>query len=460
MVAASSHAEGPPRPARLICDVSDAIPAQVAFWQDAAPVRAFVGGVGSGKTFAGALACLMMPAGTVGLVAAPTYPMLRDATQRTFFEICPPELIQQHHKSEQRTELATGTTILWRSTDNPDRLRGPNLAWLWADEAAYMTETAWRVLVSRLRKRPAKAWITTTPRGHNWLHRWCCVLQNGYSLHHAHTNSNPFNAPGFAEGLARQYSHDQAYLQQELAGAFVDLSGSKRIPSTLLESVYQQQQQVAWHCSHTIKGHRQAYSLPASLRVYELPEAGARYVIGADCAEGVRGGDDSTCVVVRADTGQAVAILAGEFEPAEEHAALLALLAKWYHQAPALIERNNHGHAVLASAARHGVVCLRGPDGRPGWQTTAISKAQAWGEAHSVVLDAAATGMALLPDRKLREQIGSVDRVTLKGPGKGRITKVDDEAVAWVLAQQARKAAPLASARSRQAMARLMGRGR
>jgi hypothetical protein len=40
--------------------------------------KLYSGGVGAGKTMAGVLQTLLMPAGSVGCIVAPTYPMLRD----------------------------------------------------------------------------------------------------------------------------------------------------------------------------------------------------------------------------------------------------------------------------------------------------------------------------------------------------------------------------------------------
>ena len=104
--------------------------------------------------------------------------------------------------------------------------------------------------------------------------------------------------------------------------------------------------------------------LPQELRVYAKPAPSRQYVIGVDCAEGVKGGDDSTAVVLDKLTGMCVAVLAGEYEPTEHHPALITLPGRWYNSAPVLIERNNHGHAVIGSCKRHGVVCCNGVDGR------------------------------------------------------------------------------------------------
>ena len=196
---------------RLICEVGDQIPAQVAFWTDPTRVRGYIGGVGSGKTFAGAIEVLRQPAGTTGVILAPTYPMLRDASQRTFFDLCPSTLIKDNNKSENRTELKNGSTILLRTADHPDRLRGPNLSWAWIDEAAFITEDAFKVVLSRLRVAPATLWVTTTPNGQNWLYRRWVTMGLGYALHYGKTADNPFNVAGFAEDLRRQYAGDAAY---------------------------------------------------------------------------------------------------------------------------------------------------------------------------------------------------------------------------------------------------------
>src|SRR4051794_12393656 len=86
---------------------------------------------------------------SLGLIGAPTYPMLRDATQRTVFSLLPTRLIAEHHKAEGRLRLTNGAEILFRSLDQPDRTHGMNLAWFWLDEAPHCGHYAWRVLKGR-----------------------------------------------------------------------------------------------------------------------------------------------------------------------------------------------------------------------------------------------------------------------------------------------------------------------
>lgn len=428
--------------------VRDDIAAQVAFWRDPARVRGFVGGVGSGKTFAGAIAALTAPAGSVGMIVAPDYPTMSRVTMRTFFELCPPQLIKEKSAGERWVRLVDGKVIFWASAHNPESLRGPNLGWWWGDEWAYVDEEAHRVLMGRLRKRPGRCWWTTTPNGQNWLYDWAVQRDLGYSVHHAHTRDNPYNLDSFAADLEREYASDPLYIAQELAGQWVDLSGSKRFPGTLVEACFAPRERLPHQELPAIQGIGNAltYTLPDTVRVYAEPVEGREYRLGLDCAEGVRGGDDSAIVVNDRATGAVVAVGAGEWEPKEEHAAYAAILSRWYNGAAALPERNNHGHAVIGALERFNVPVLEGLDGRPGWATSATSKAQMCATALQTLKTTDADNRALeggepvviFPDAKLKEQVKGIDRLTLRGPGKGRVTKVDDLFIAWALADVAR----------------------
>jgi hypothetical protein len=79
-------------------------PAQWAFVYSPARFSFYVGGVGAGKTFAGAARAVLRmieDPGSLGLIGAPTYPMLRDATLRAFLELLPRPLI--HRTSAPRS---------------------------------------------------------------------------------------------------------------------------------------------------------------------------------------------------------------------------------------------------------------------------------------------------------------------------------------------------------------------
>lgn len=123
-----------------------------------------------------------------------------------------------------------------------------------------------------------------------------------------------------------------------------------------------------------------------TLSIWSEPVAGFDYVIAVDPSEGLKGeseassGDPGAAVVYRRDTGEHVATLHGYF-PTWEMARLVTELGERYNWALLVIERNNHGHAVLQAIDRE----LHYPaervyvddDGRPGWKNNAVSRATA-----------------------------------------------------------------------------------
>lgn len=197
----------------------------MVFWNSPSRFRLFVGGVGSGKTRAGAVEVLRMPAFSTGMVVAPTYPMLRDATLRTIIELTTKaQVLKQFNKADMSAELIDGKKILFRSADDPDRLRGPNLGWFYLDEAALMVEQAWLIMIGRLREVPGKAWVTSTPRGFNWLYETFVNGGNDYTVVKSSTRDNPYLPKEFVPSLERSYTSD--WQKQEIEGEFTDPTGA------------------------------------------------------------------------------------------------------------------------------------------------------------------------------------------------------------------------------------------
>lgn len=201
-------------------------PSQYAFLNDQSKISAFIGGIGSGKTFAGVLKMLQRPAGSMGVVVAPTYPMLRDATIKSFREMCGPLIIRFKESPDLSATLRNGTQVMFRSGDDPDRLRGPNLNWFWLDEGAYCDEAVFDVLLGRIRVDPTSAWVTSSPNKKNWLYRTFREGNPyGYSLHQSSTRENHHLPKDFVDTLAKRYSSE--YAKQEIEGMFVDFEGAR-----------------------------------------------------------------------------------------------------------------------------------------------------------------------------------------------------------------------------------------
>src|SRR5712691_11592035 len=122
----------------------DALPSQRTFHASKARFKGFSGPIGSGKSQAlcqEAIRLSYLNPGRQGLIGAPTYPMLRDATLTSFLEVLVSNGIR-HELNKSELVLAmkdTGSRIYFRSVDDFERLRGTNLAWFGLDELTYTT---------------------------------------------------------------------------------------------------------------------------------------------------------------------------------------------------------------------------------------------------------------------------------------------------------------------------------
>ncbi len=156
------------RRVRVTCQ---ALPAQRAFFDCREFLAVYIGGFGAGKTFAAALKSLALAAanpGLPGLILAPTERMAGDVNLPACLDLLTAHQVP-HEFRAARAELAFpwGSTVLFRSAEKPDRLKGLNLAWAGLDEAAQMKEAAFEIALSRVR-HPAAAlrqiFVTTTRR--------------------------------------------------------------------------------------------------------------------------------------------------------------------------------------------------------------------------------------------------------------------------------------------------------
>ena len=114
---------------------------------------------------------------------------------------------------------------------------------------------------------------------------------------------------------------------------------------------------------------------------------GRRYIIGVDPAGGGTEGDYACAQVIERPSGMQCAELYGHFTP-RDLAAQVAALSKEYDGALIAVERNNHGHAVLAHLMNDGRENIYHNGKQAGWLTTAASRPQMI-ENFSAVLTAA-----------------------------------------------------------------------
>lgn len=140
-----------------------------------------------------------------------------------------------------------------------------------------------------------------------------------------------------------------------------------------------------------IKAMSERYERPClreenDIQVFQEPDENEFYGFGVDTAEGLAHGDNSVISVMKKSTGEEVAQCAGHISP-HELAKKLGLLARMYRNHICIIERNNHGHTVIAYAKEDDQLNLYQKEvtdlvlnkitKKIGWDTTESSKSLA-----------------------------------------------------------------------------------
>lgn len=220
-----------------LCWVYDPLPSQSRFSELAKRLKGFSGPVGSGKSAAlgfEAIRQAFLNRGRQGLLAAPTLAMLRDATVAGVLQML------DRFDADFEAKKADGeivlrrmrSTILLRSLDEPERLRGTNLAWFGIDELSYAREESWLRLEARLRDPKAKrlcGFAAWTPQGHDWIYKR--FVQNpvsGYGCIQAQPFENRYlleQTPDYYERL--ESSYDPKFYRQEALGEYLNSRGDR-----------------------------------------------------------------------------------------------------------------------------------------------------------------------------------------------------------------------------------------
>ena len=228
--------------------------AQESFFEDDSRAVAYIGGLGSGKTFAGIAKGLKaaqqpVPQGTFhgprGAIAAINYPVLRDVILPQFFEVLDGSglwktgeqetsfikyekkaLLKANCGCKDRVKCKHVAEVLFRSLDQPNWMRGLELAWYFIDEGRHLDGEAWDILYGRLRQKGYhhQGWVCSTPNGFDWM--W---LKFHPDSKRRLDNANWWGAPTMdnAAHLPQAYidslmaTYEGRFLRQEVYGEFV-----------------------------------------------------------------------------------------------------------------------------------------------------------------------------------------------------------------------------------------------
>lgn len=159
---------------------------------------AAIAGVRGGKTYVGAVWAgrKLETCPGDGLITAPDYKTLNDATLTTFFKVFP-QYRRFYKQQRSLIELPNGKKVYCRSLDNPLAAEGLTVDWAWGDEAGKYKLLAWHSLRSRVSLTKGQILLTTTPYNMGWLHQdfyklWESDLDPDFTVVNWRSVDNPF----------------------------------------------------------------------------------------------------------------------------------------------------------------------------------------------------------------------------------------------------------------------------
>ena len=223
--------------------LADCLPAQREFLDDESHrILSYIGGFGSGKSFALAAKLIFLGLrnpGKVIMACEPTFPMVRQVLVPAIDLALAQWNIEYTYRAsptpEYKIDLPTGSiTVLCMSAENYQRIRGQNIAAaVWDECDVSPVETAQKageMLLARMRTGNVNQLaVASTPEGFKWAYR-TFIEQDGPDkrLIRVKTKDNPHLPKEFIPSLERNYPAQliAAYLE----GEFVNLASCSLYP--------------------------------------------------------------------------------------------------------------------------------------------------------------------------------------------------------------------------------------
>lgn len=208
-------------------------PKQIAVLNDPRPMRAYVGGIRSGKTFIGAIDCVlrtMKHPNAMSLATANTHPQLRDVVIPAIWKAC--DLLGVTYSWEASRKIVIldgGGHIVCRSLHIPQNLRGIEVGHWWGDEVRDYSREAIDTCLGRQSAFGISFLWTTTPAGFGPLWEFMVRDAKGktHCLIYAATYDNPTLPSDYEQTLRDAYAGTPELIEQEIEGQFVSLKGTR-----------------------------------------------------------------------------------------------------------------------------------------------------------------------------------------------------------------------------------------
>lgn len=193
------------------------LPHQKEWWYLDNFIKLLVGGYGCGKTYIGALRAIYLSyvnSGMPGMYVSPTFKMAKKTIIPTIKDIANRSGLRlRYNQTDAEFFIDNWGGHFWvGSGDDPDSLRGPNLAWGGIDEPFIQKIEVFEQMLARIRIKEAaqsELFLTGTPEELNW----------GYEI--AMNDAGKYDI-GVVRGLSQNNIHLPNTYLQTLENAYTD----------------------------------------------------------------------------------------------------------------------------------------------------------------------------------------------------------------------------------------------
>lgn len=202
---------------------------QRAVWDSPERFKLLCSGRRFGKTYlciARLIAWGIEHPGSLNWYVTQNYKSAKQIAWRQLRTMIPAEMFAKKNEAELSVELTNGSVIALKGAENADALRGVSLSSLIVDEAAYVKQEAWEmVLRPALSDQGGPAWFITTPAGLNWFHDlWEAAQEQDDWQTFSFTTVEGGNVPP-EEVAAAKRTLDERTFRQEYLASFETLTG-------------------------------------------------------------------------------------------------------------------------------------------------------------------------------------------------------------------------------------------
>jgi len=203
--------------------------------------RIYLGSIGSGKTVSMCYSAIFDAWKSYHVcIVSFSYRNLKDVVIPTMLELIDSLGINSFatYRASDNSIAINGAPILFRTADNPDRLRGLNLDSFYIEEAREVSHETFLILLGRLRRQENCHWgLVSTTRGKNWFYNiikkegLLDVFKDGnkyesnenLTVCRSEIDDSPFLPEAYKADLKKQYS--SRFAAQELRGLIIDGEG-------------------------------------------------------------------------------------------------------------------------------------------------------------------------------------------------------------------------------------------